>query len=55
VLQQPQYDKRIIADEQVVFRVLTREYILLPSLQQRDPLSLVKIHYHQLELSREEF
>jgi hypothetical protein len=59
VLKQPQYDKRIIADEQTVFRMvtreITREYILLPSPQHRDPLSLVKIHYRRPELSREEF
>ena len=59
VLKQPQYDKRIIADEQTAFRLVTREiareYILLPSPQHRDPLSLVKIHYRRPELSREEF
>jgi hypothetical protein len=59
VLKQPQYDKRIIADEQTAFRLvtreITREYILLPSPQHRDPLSLVKIHYRRPELSREEF
>lgn len=59
VLKQPQYDKRIIADEQTAFRLVTREiareYILLPSPQHRDPISLVKIHYRRPELSREEF
>jgi len=59
VLKQPQYDKRIIADEQTAFRLvtreITREYILLPSPQHRDPLSLVKIHYRRPELSRDEF
>jgi len=59
VLKQPQYDKRIIADEQTAFRLVTREiareYILLPSPQHRDPLSLVKIHYRRPGLSREEF
>jgi len=59
VLKQPQYDQRVIADEQTVFRMVTREiareYILLPSPQHRDPLSLVKIHYRRPERSREEF
>jgi hypothetical protein len=59
VLKQPQYDKRIIADEQTVFRMvtreITREYILLPSPQHRDPISLVKIHRRHASLSREEF
>ncbi|RYY18476.1 MAG: hypothetical protein EOO36_08050 [Cytophagaceae bacterium] len=59
VLQQDQYAKRIIADEQTVFRLvtraITREYILLPSPQHRDPISLVKIHYRRPELSREAF
>jgi len=59
VLKQEQYAKRIIADEQTVFRLVTREiareYILLPSAQHRDAISLVKIHYRRPELSREEF
>ena len=59
VLKQPQYDKRVVADEQTAFRMvtrsITREYILLPSAQHRDPISLVKIHYRQPHLSREEF
>lgn len=59
VLKQPQYDERIIADEQTAFRLvtreITREYILLPSPQHRDPISLVKIHYRRPELSREAF
>ena len=59
VLQQEQYAKRIAADEQVAFRMvtrsITREYILLPSPAHRDPISLVKIHYRRPELSREEF
>jgi uncharacterized protein (TIGR02118 family) len=59
VLKQEQYAKRIIADEQTVFRLVTREiareYILLPSAQHRDPISLVKIHYRRPELSREAF
>ncbi|WP_210116011.1 EthD domain-containing protein [Hymenobacter wooponensis] len=59
VLKQEQYTKRIIADEQTAFRLvtreITREYILLPSAQHRDPISLVKIHYRRPELSREAF
>jgi hypothetical protein len=59
VLKQEQYAKRIIADEQTVFRLVTREiareYILLPSAKHRDPISLVKIHCRRPELSREEF
>lgn len=59
VLKQPQYDQRIIADEQTAFRLITREitreYILLPSPRHRDPISLVKLHYRRPELSRAEF
>lgn len=59
VLKQEQYDKRIAADEQVAFRMvtrsITREYILLPSARHRDPISLVKIHYRRPELTREAF
>lgn len=59
VLKQPQYDKRVVADEQTAFRMvtrsITREYILLPSPRHRDPLSLVKIHYRQPGISREQF
>jgi hypothetical protein len=59
VLKQEQYDKRIAADEQVAFRMvtrsITREYILLPSTRHRDPISLVKIHYRRPELTREAF
>ena len=59
VLKQEQYAERIIADEQTAFRLvtreITREYILLPSPNHRDPISLVKIHYRRPELSREEF
>jgi len=59
VLKQPQYDKRIVADEQTAFRMvtrsITREYILLPSPSHRDPITLVKIHYRHPTLSREAF
>jgi len=59
VLKQPQYDKRVVADEQTAFRLvtrsITREYILLPSPQHRDPISLVKIHRRRPDLTREEF
>lgn len=58
-LSQEQYAKRIIADEQTVFRKVTRqlarEYIIIPSARHRDPFSLVKIHYRQNALTREEF
>jgi len=59
VLKQPQYDKRVVADEQTAFRMvtrsITREYILLPSPNHRDPISLVKIHYRHPGLSQEAF
>jgi hypothetical protein len=59
VLKQPQYDKRVVADEQTAFRMvtrsITREYILLPSPTHRDPISLVKIHYRKPEITREAF
>ncbi|MEM6049947.1 EthD domain-containing protein [Erwinia sp. P7711] len=58
-LAQEQYAKRIVADEQTVFRKVTRqlarEYIIIPSIRHRDPFSLVKIHYRQDSLSREDF
>lgn len=59
-LGQEQYAQRIIADEQTVFRKvsrqLAREYIFIPSARRhRDPISLVKIHYRQPSLTREEF
>jgi hypothetical protein len=59
VLGQEKFAKRIIADEQVAFRMvtreITREYILIPSERHRDPISLVKIHLRAPGLSREEF
>jgi len=58
-LGQEKFDKRIVADEQVAFRMvtreITREYILVPSERHRDPVSLVKIHMRAAGLSREEF
>lgn len=58
-LGQGQYAKRIIADEQVAFRMVTREvareYIVIPSARHRDPVSLVKIHRRRPDLSREAF
>jgi len=58
-LGQEKFDKRIVADEQVAFRMvtreITREYILIPSARHRDPISLVKIHVRADGLSREEF
>ena len=58
-LKQEKFDQRIVADEQVVFRMvtreITREFILIPSERHRDPISLVKIHMRAPGLSREEF
>ena len=58
-LGQEKFAKRIIADEQTAFRMvtreITREYILIPSTRHRDPISLVKIHMRRPELSREVF
>jgi hypothetical protein len=56
---QDQYAKRIIADEQVAFRMVTREiceeHILIPSAQHRDAISLVRIHKRRPDWSRAEF
>ena len=58
-LGQEKFDRRIVADEQVAFRMvtreITREYILIPSARHRDPISLVKIHVRRPDLSREAF
>lgn len=58
-LRQDKFAKRIIADEQTAFRMvtreITREYILIPSARHRDAVSLVKIHMRRPELSREVF
>lgn len=58
-LQQEKFAKRIVADEQVAFRMvtreITREYIFIPSARHRDAISLVKIHMRSKELSREQF
>ncbi|GGX78434.1 hypothetical protein GJV26_04270 [Massilia dura] len=58
-LKQEKFAERIVADEQVAFRMVTREiareYILIPSERHRDPVSLVKIHMRAASLSREEF
>jgi hypothetical protein len=58
-LKQEKFDQRIVADEQVVFRMvtreITREFILIPSERHRDPIGLVKIHMRAPGLSREEF
>jgi hypothetical protein len=58
-LGQDKFAKRIIADEQTAFRMvtreITREYILIPSERHRDAISLVKIHMRRPELSREAF
>lgn len=57
--EQDQYAKRIIADEHVAFRVVTREmcqeYILIPSARHRDAVSLVKIHQRVPGITREEY
>lgn len=59
VLGQEKFAKRIIADEQTAFRMvtreITREFILIPSARHRDPISLVKIHRRRPELSRDAF
>ena len=59
VLGQEQYARRIIADEQVAFRMVTREvareYIIIPSERHRDPVSLVKIHRRRPDLTRAAF
>jgi hypothetical protein len=58
-LSQEKFDKRIVADEQVAFRMvtreITREYILIPSARHRDPVSLVMIHMRAPSMSREVF
>jgi hypothetical protein len=58
-LGQEKFAKRIVADEQVAFRMVTRElareFILIPSARHRDPISLLKIHMRRPELSRPEF
>jgi hypothetical protein len=58
-LGQDKFAKRIIADEQTAFRMvtreITREYILIPSERHRDAVSLVKIHMRRPDLSREVF
>ena len=58
-LGQEKFDKRIVADEQVAFRMVTREiareYILIPSARHRDPVSLVMIHRCAPGMSREAF
>jgi hypothetical protein len=58
-LGQEKFAKRIIADEQTAFRMVTREiteeFVLIPSERHRDPISLVKIHMRRPELSREAF
>jgi hypothetical protein len=58
-LGQEKFAKRIIADEQVAFRKvtreITREFILIPSERHRDPISLVAIHVRRPDLSRATF
>jgi hypothetical protein len=58
-LDQDKFAKRIIADEQTAFRMvtreITREYILIPSERHRDAVSLVKIHMRHPDLSHEAF
>ena len=59
VLGQEKFARRIIEDERVAFRMvtreITREFILIPSARHRDAISLVKIHRRRPELSRETF
>jgi len=58
-LEQEKFAKRIIADEQTAFRVVTRgiarEHIIIPSALHRDAVSLVKIHVRRPEHTRESF
>ena len=58
-LGQDKYARRIIADEQTAFRMvtreITREYIIIPSTRHREPISLVKIHKRRHGLTREDF
>jgi len=58
-LSQEKFEQRIVADEQVAFRMvtreITREYILVPSARHRDAFSLVMIHMRAPHLSRETF
>jgi len=58
-LKQEKFAERIIADEQVAFRMVTREiareFILLPSARHRNAFSLVRIHMRREGLSVEEF
>ncbi len=56
---QEQYSKRIIADEHVAFRVVTRqvcqEFILIPAAEHRTAFSLVYVQQRQPSMSREEY
>ena len=58
-LGQEKFAQRIVADEQVAFRMvtreITREYILIPSERHRDPVSLVMIHMRAPGLARGDF
>ncbi|WP_419729587.1 EthD domain-containing protein [Lichenicola sp.] len=58
-LGQEKFAQRIIEDERVAFRMvtreITREFILIPSARHRDAVSLVAIHMRRPELSRAEF
>ena len=58
-LGQEKFAERIVADERVAFRMvtreITREFILIPSARHRDAVSLVRIHRRRPELGREEF
>jgi hypothetical protein len=58
-LGQDKFAKRIIEDERVAFRMVTREitkeYVLMPTARHRDPISLVKLHVRHPTLSREAF
>jgi hypothetical protein len=58
-LGQEKFAQRIVADEQVAFRMvtreITREYILVPSERHRDPVSLVMIHMRAPGLARGDF
>lgn len=58
-LGQEKFARRVVADEQTAFRMvtreITREHVLIPSERRREPISLVKIHMRRPELTRERF
>lgn len=59
LLGQDKYTKRVVADEQTAFRMVTRnvakEYVLIASPDHRDAISLVKIHRRHASLTLDAF